>query len=46
MYKNADKVGEALKRAIDDKIVTRDEIYLVTKIWGDEKHDVEGALNK
>lgn len=46
MYKNAETVGQAIKKAIADGVVTRDELFVVTKIWGDEKRDVEGALQK
>lgn len=32
-YNNEDGVGQGIKRAIDEGIVTREEIFLTTKLW-------------
>ena len=32
-YNNEEGVGRGIKRAIDDGIVTRDEIFVTTKLW-------------
>lgn len=32
-YSNEDGVGQGIKRAIDEGIVTREEIFLTTKLW-------------
>ena len=36
MYGNAGIVGEAIKMAIDNKIVAREELFIITKIWATE----------
>ncbi|KAF4706195.1 hypothetical protein FOZ63_032383 [Perkinsus olseni] len=33
LYMNHERVGKALKRAIDDGIVERSEVFLVSKLW-------------
>ncbi|KAF4675835.1 hypothetical protein FOL46_009626 [Perkinsus olseni] len=33
LYMNHERVGKALKRAIDDGIVKRSEVFLVSKLW-------------
>jgi len=44
IYNNEDQVGAGVARAIKDGLVTRDELFIVTKLWNDDQHDVEGAL--
>ena len=44
MYKNEEEVGKAINRAIDDGIVKREDLFIVTKFWLDEKEDPEKAL--
>ncbi|MCQ9330482.1 aldo/keto reductase [Corynebacterium phoceense] len=39
LYKNEEAVGKALKQAMDAGDVTRDEIFVTTKVW----HDHHGA---
>ena len=33
LYKNEHLVGQGVRRALEEGIVTRDEIFLVTKVW-------------
>lgn len=35
VYKNQDEVGEAIKEAISSGIVTREELWVTTKLWND-----------
>ena len=44
MYKNEQQVGNAINKAINEGIVKREDLYVVTKFWLDEKEDPEKAL--
>ena len=44
MYKNEEDVGKAINRAINDGIVKREDLFIVTKFWLNEKEDPEKAL--
>jgi len=35
IYGNEDKVGEALEKVIEEGLVTRDEIFITSKVWND-----------
>ena len=37
-------VGDAVKSCIDEGVVTRDEMFIITKIWNNEYQDPEKAL--
>ena len=43
-YKNEEEVGLGIKRAIDDKIVKREDLFIITKLDVTEKEDPETAL--
>ena len=43
-YENEVEVGQGIKAASDK--VPRKDIFVVSKIWNDEKDDVEGALRR
>lgn len=45
-YMNERAVGRAMKRAIDEGIVTRDEIFLTTKLWVSQYERVDDAINE
>ena len=46
-YKNEEVVGQAINELIEvDKVVTRDELFVVSKIWWDEMSDIEGACKR
>ena len=44
IYMNERGVGRGMKRAIDEGICTREEIFLTTKLWPSEYEDVESAV--
>jgi len=43
-YKNEEQVGRGIKKAIDEGIVKREDLFVVTKCWITEKSDPEKAL--
>ena len=52
-YMNEEFVGKAIKRAISDGLVKREELFIVTKLWfqdmknyGDAKKAIEASLEK
>jgi alcohol dehydrogenase (NADP+) len=48
IYLNEKEVGEAFKKAFSDQLVTREELFITSKLWNDShrKEDVKGALKK
>lgn len=44
LYGNEEAIGRALKSAFAEGIVKREELYVTTKLWNDDKEDVEKAL--
>ena len=44
MYKNEVEVGKAINKAIEDGLVKREDLFVVTKFWISEKEDPEKAL--
>jgi len=44
-YKNEEQVGKGIKRALDENIVKREDLFIVTKCWLSDKNDPEAALN-
>ena len=45
-YEDEVEVGKGIKRAIDEGIVKREDLFVVTKMWLDEKEDPEKALKQ
>lgn len=45
-YKNEEIVGQAIKVAIETGKVTREELFVVTKVWIDETEDVDAAIKR
>lgn len=46
-YKNKDLVGKGIKKVIDEGIVKREDLFIITKLnIGEEKNDQETPLNK
>ena len=43
-YNNEEEVGRGIKRAIDEGKVKREDLFIVTKCWVNEKSDPEKAL--
>lgn len=46
LYENEKEVGLGIKRAIEDKLVTREELFVVTKLWVNQKHEPELAIKQ
>jgi len=48
LYKNEDVIGEALKKTFDSGVITRRELFIVSKLWNDfhDPKDVETACRK
>ena len=44
IYKNEEDVGKGIKRAIDEGLVKREDLFVTTKCWVTEKGDPEKAL--
>lgn len=45
IYGNEAAVGRAIQRAIDEGFVTRDEIFVTTKMWTADFNDGDNAIN-
>eukprot|EP00343_Euplotes_focardii_P003402 CAMPEP_0205811876 /NCGR_PEP_ID=MMETSP0205-20121125/16160_1 /ASSEMBLY_ACC=CAM_ASM_000278 /TAXON_ID=36767 /ORGANISM="Euplotes focardii, Strain TN1" /LENGTH=280 /DNA_ID=CAMNT_0053091653 /DNA_START=1 /DNA_END=840 /DNA_ORIENTATION=+ len=45
-YGNESVIGEALQKIFKETDIKREDLYIVTKIWGNQKKDVEGALKE
>jgi diketogulonate reductase-like aldo/keto reductase len=45
-YENEDAVGKAIKKVLDEGSIKREDLFIVSKIWNDDKEDVEKALKK
>ena len=45
-YKNEKKVGEAIQKAIKDKICTREDLVIISKIWLNDRENPEEAVKK
>lgn len=46
IYKKDKEIGTAINRAIHDGIVRREEIFLISKLWVEEKDCVVGAVER
>ena len=46
LYKNEEEIGEGIKRAIKDGLVKREELFIVDKLWIDDKSNPEKALKE
>ena len=44
VYKNEEQVGQGIKKAIEDGIVKRSDLFVVTKLWLSQRHEAEKAL--
>lgn len=45
-YGNEAQIGAVLRTAMDEGVVRRDELFVMTKVWNDMHRDVAGALKK
>jgi diketogulonate reductase-like aldo/keto reductase len=46
IYNDEEEVGQGIKKALDEKIVKREDLFVITKLWTDERDDIEGALRR
>ena len=46
VYENEEFVGEAIKRAIQDSKVNRDDLFVTTKLWASSYDNPEAALKE
>lgn len=46
MYHNEDAVGEAVRKAVDDGLVTREEMFITTKLYPNQFDDPEAAIEQ
>ncbi len=44
LYKNEDLIGSTLQELYSRNIIRREDIFIISKIWNDEKDDVERSL--
>ena len=45
IYGNEEGVGRGIQRAIDEGIVTREEVFVTTKLWTADYDDADNAIN-
>ena len=45
-YMNEAAVGAAIKKAINEEIVTREELFITTKLWVQDYNDVQSAIDR
>ena len=45
-YKNEEVVGQAIKTCIEQGIVTREDLFVTTKLWHNEYQDPEAAIRR
>ena len=43
-YGNEEEIGQGLKKALDDGIVKREELFIIGKLWCDHRNDPEKAI--
>ena len=46
LYNNEQQIGKAINELIHTKTVTREEIFITTKLWNDDQEDPVGALKE
>ncbi len=46
VYQNEDRIGEVIERLLAERIVTRDELFITSKVWNDRHREVRGACEK
>jgi D-xylose reductase len=44
VYQNEKQVGEGINRAISEGIVKREDLFVVTKLWTQDKHRVDESI--
>ena len=46
VYQNEKQIGEVLKKVFQDKVVTREELFITSKVWNDRHREVEAACRQ
>lgn len=46
VYQNEDRIGEVLERVQKEGIVTREELFITSKVWNDKHKDVVASCQK
>lgn len=46
VYQNEDKIGEVLKRVLEDGIVERKDLFITSKVWNDRHREVLAACEQ
>lgn len=46
VYQNEKQIGEVLKKIFQDKVVTREELFITSKVWNDRHREVEVACRQ
>jgi diketogulonate reductase-like aldo/keto reductase len=46
IYENEKEVGESIKKAIDDGIVKREDLFIISKVHPMKRHEVESSLSE
>ena len=44
IYQNEKEVGKGINKALDDKLVKREDLFIITKVWATHKSDPEASL--
>jgi len=45
-YGNQEDVGKGLKQAMDEKLCTREDLWITSKLWNSDHGNVKGAIDK
>ncbi|MCM1190681.1 MAG: aldo/keto reductase [bacterium] len=46
MYRNETEVGEAVRKAVEDGLITREEMFVTTKLYPNQYSDPEAAIEE
>lgn len=46
VYQNEDKIGAVLKKAFQDGVVTRKDLFITSKVWNDQHRNVIASCKK
>jgi len=45
-YENEKEIGEGINRALTEGIVKREDLFIVTKLWVNRKHEAEASIKE
>ena len=46
VYQNEDQIGLVLERLFTEKVVSREELFITSKVWNDQHREVKKACKK